>query len=235
MSIGEESDFFFPLALGSEGEPFPMQEAQALTLSAACQPVFPLRHLPSDPRAAPGGPFCHQRLKWNLPLGALRECPGGSALRSGGGHASEGSALLPGHLCPWRRPASQVRGRRMRSASRARGVGAWGTGRWLRTSGGHRELRDPPRAPLLLPLGSIRGSRASLTPHPHVWRSGTGQARLRRGSDAAPRPRRRLPVPSTQRRLLRLRPGRVPGAPRPTNRPSHVAARPPAQPVARPR
>lgn len=91
-------------------------------------------------------PRCFER----VPRGA------GSDLRSGGGHAGEGSAVIPGHLCPWRRQASQVRGRREPPAGFPclwRGVawrGVWGRGPWLRgmagwrTSGGHRELSDTP-------------------------------------------------------------------------------------------
>lgn len=75
-------------------------------------------------------PRCFER----VPRGA------GSDLRSGGGHAGKGSAVIPGHLCPWRRQASQVRGRREPPAGFPclwRGV-AWGLGTWTMAAGDGR-------------------------------------------------------------------------------------------------
>lgn len=158
VRLGEESDFFFsPSALGSEGEPFPMQEAlpSQLTVSAdtvGSRPVFHAAIYPQTPRAPRGARPVTGGCD-GTSLSVLGESPPGVALRSGGGHTGEGSALLPGHLCPWRTPGRSgtwKAGGCARRDSRACGVGSGeldgGCGEWRtrRPSGGHRGLRDPP-------------------------------------------------------------------------------------------
>lgn len=221
-----------------------MQEAlpSQLTVSADTvggRPVFPRCHLPSDPRA-PREARSVTRGCNGTSLLVLGESPPGVALRSGGGHTGEGSALLPGHLCPWRTPGRSgtwKEGGCARRGFRACGVGSGeldgGCGEWRarRPSGGHRELRNSRRRPL--PLRSVPG-QSSLTPHPDVWRSGLARRRQAGRSDAAPRhgtqPGRRLHKGGSR--------GSGPvAAPAPPGRPTapRVAVGPPALPAARPR
>nr|XP_048301907.1 serine/threonine-protein kinase tousled-like 2 isoform X3 [Myodes glareolus] len=85
-----------------------MQEAlpSQLTVSAdtvGSRPVFHAAIYPQTPRAPRGARPVTGGCD-GTSLSVLGESPPGVALRSGGGHTGEGSALLPGHLCPWRTP-----------------------------------------------------------------------------------------------------------------------------------
>lgn len=247
MRLGEESDFF-PFGAGVRGgSPFPCRK-----LSRRCSPsqqtlwgaglFFHAAIYPQTPRA-PREARSVTRGCNGTSLLVLGESPPGVALRSGGGHTGEGSALLPGHLCPWRTPGRSgtwKEGGCARRGFRACGVGSGeldgGCGEWRarRPSGGHRKLRDPHnsrRRPL--PLRSVPG-QSSLTPHPDVWRSGPTRRRQAGRSDAAPRhgtqPGRRLHKGGSR--------GSGPAAaPVPPGRPTapRVAVGPPALPAARPR
>lgn len=168
--LGEESAFF-PLWRWGHipcRKPFSRRRSPSQQTLCEEQACFPILAFTLRAPEHSGRPVLSPEVEIEPPA-RYSECPpGGSALRCGGGHASEGSALIPGHLCPWRRPASQVRGRPGRPAFCACGVGSGDldgmAGR--RTSGGRRQLNDlhpqPPRAPLLL---SIAG-QSDLTPHP---------------------------------------------------------------------
>ena len=165
---------FPPLALGSEVEPFPMQESPPV---AGAHPLS--RHSEEQAPSTPGGPSCHRRLRWNLPLGALREFPGGRVATS----ALEGGMLVRARL--WSqdtfvpgdaRPVRYVEGESRRPAFRACGV-AWrgvgsgdvdhGCGGW--PAGGHRVGTANSVTPLAPLPGSLLGSiagQSNLFPHP---------------------------------------------------------------------
>lgn len=225
QEIGEESDIFFFSP--------PVASAHPLSrLSVKSRPVVPFRHLPSDPRAPPGGPSCHRRLKWNLPLGALRVSPprgrGVSALRSGPGGGMPGEGSLgsdPGTPLSLETPgrASQVRGRRGWRGVAWRGVGSW--------RAGGRRVGTPPLPSL--PSDPSLGRATSLLTH-NVCRASRGRA------GAAARPLGRCPAarPSASgsaHTLPPVRPGPLSPAPRSTATAPHVAVGPPAPPAARPR
>lgn len=185
---------------GQRGNPFPCRKPSCRSPhplsrhSVKSRPVFPLRHLPSDPSSTPGGPFSSPEVEMDPPPGALRESPGVSALRSAlergkpvrAGLCSQ-DTFVPGDA----QPVRYVEARAAGFPCLWRGV--WGPGRWLRrgpagrrTSGGRRELSDPLPGCL---LRSIAG-QSNLAPHPkHVWlrhRAGAAARPLRRCSAAQP-------------------------------------------------
>lgn len=159
-----------------------MQEAlpSQLTVSAdtvGSRPVFHAAIYPQTPRAPRGARSVTEGCD-GTSLSVLGENPPGVALRSGGGHTGEGSALLPGHLCPWRTPGRSgtwKAGGCARRDFRACGVGSGeldgGCGEWRvrRPSGGHRADSVTPHPAPAPPSSPIRAD---------VWRSGPAQRRV---------------------------------------------------------
>lgn len=153
--------------------------------------------------------------------------PGGERPPLWRGHASEGSALIPGHLCPWRRPASQVRGRPGRPAFCACGVGSgdldgMAGGRadigWASTT--QRSLPPTPTRPSSSPI-----HRWAERPHSSP-KMCVDQRQGRRGGRATPtllRGLRRSPTVGLQLRLHK-------GGPRGFGLAAHPA--PPSKPIA---
>lgn len=106
---------------------------------------FPSSTYPQTPLSTQEGRVFNQRLKWNLPLGALGRVPLGQRPPSGGQHpgGGGGSASSQGTFCPWRRPANQVCGGKMLSAFQGGRCGSGEQdGRGTATTGGHSELTD---------------------------------------------------------------------------------------------
>lgn len=93
-------------------------------------------------------------MQWNLPLGVRRESPGGSPLLRRGGTLVRARLCSQDTFVPGERGRSGTwkEGGCARRDFRACGVGSGeldgGCGEWRarRPPGGHRELRDPPRA-----------------------------------------------------------------------------------------
>lgn len=225
-----------------------MQEAlpSQLTVSAdtvGSRPVFHAAIYPQTPRAPRGARSVTEGCD-GTSLSVLGENPPGLALRSGGGHTGEGSALLPGHLCPWRTPGRSgtwKAGGCARRDFRACGVGSGeldgGCGEWRvrRPSGGHRAdsvTPHPAPAPPSSPI-RLRAEQPHSSPRCVAIRAGAAAGR----SDAAPRPgtqpKRRLHKGGSQG----SGPAVAPAPPEPPGRPTapRVAVRPAAPPAARPR
>lgn len=144
---------FSPLALGSEGEPFPTQGAllpHRRRVAGRGRPLFPFRPLPSELPSIPGGPPCRRRWRWSLPVAAPSASPGpapSARLRRGRGRAGEDAAGPGGGGRP----------------------GALGSPRRKRLRGRRGLLRRR----------AVRGQRPPHSSPRRVWRSGPGRARRR--------------------------------------------------------
>lgn len=135
------------------------------------------------------------------------------------------SALIPGHLCPWRRRVGPVRYVEGEGGVAWRGVGSG--------HGGPADVGWAPLPSLRSPPIRRWAEQPRFSPTMCAERAGGGQARRPGHSDAAPRPDRRPPAQAHT--LPPVRPGPLSPAPRSTATAPHVAVGPPAPPAARPR